>query len=277
MSAKEQAGHVQCLESVLVLLKLRNSWEVGGKVRSYELYPSEFYRSALVLAWWCSAWFFPAYNVFTDVVSHTIPCHKADVCIVLEENWSVLYLPLPGGSALSVWNLHGTCETQSLCCFCYRQLPGLQGQGRAEELCVRGCLVLSALNGLSRVNPSQQQSTRQPLAHSLPWQPHQGGNQKSWSEKLVAWGTVGLVGKPKALHATKRNKESIHCSFKQQFFSVWNSQGKVFSCILYCPLLLHLSKVLSFNTGKHITVKLKVKFLSGFREMELKLLSWLSY
>ncbi|XP_077641807.1 phospholipase A and acyltransferase 1-like isoform X1 [Lonchura striata] len=53
-----------------------------------------------------------------------------------------------------------------------------------EQLSVRGWLVLSALNRLSKFNPSQQQSTRQPLTQSLSCQPHQGQNWKS--KTLVA-------------------------------------------------------------------------------------------
>lgn len=106
MSAKEQAGHVQCLESVLVLLKLRNSWEVGGGVRFYKLCPSEFLRSALVLPWWRFAWFFPAYKVFTNVLSHTISLSQSWYVHCLGRKLfrlSVLYCPFPGASALSVW------------------------------------------------------------------------------------------------------------------------------------------------------------------------------
>lgn len=53
MSAKEQAGHVQCLGACTCPAKtekLLGGWEAGGKGRSYKLYPSEFYRSALILA-----------------------------------------------------------------------------------------------------------------------------------------------------------------------------------------------------------------------------------
>lgn len=80
-------------------------------------------------------------------------------CALLSFMWKICLECLEPGY------LRPTCETQSLCCFSYRQLPGLQGQVRAAQLCVRGWLVLSALNRLSRFNPSQQQSSRQPLTH----------------------------------------------------------------------------------------------------------------
>lgn len=46
--------------------------------------------------------------------------------------------------------------------------------------------------------------------------------------------------------------------------------------VFLLPLLLHLNKVLSFNAGKHIIVKLKLKLLFGFLEMDLKVISQLS-
>lgn len=126
-----------------------------------------------------------------NVLSHAIPLSQSwcvDCLGIKLFRGSVLHCPLPGVSAFRLWN-QVTCvphvRLRILCCFCYRQLPGLQGEVRAEQLSGRGWLVLSALN-MSRFNPSQQQSTRQSPAHSLPCQPHQGGNWRSRHEKPVA-------------------------------------------------------------------------------------------
>lgn len=138
------------------------------------------------------------------------PSHKADVWIVLEKNCSgksLLYCPSP---ASSVWN-QVRCiilvRHRILCCFSYMQLSAVQEEGRAEQLCVRGWLVLSALNRLSWFNPSQQQRIGQPLNYSLPCQPHQEWNQKSWSEELVSWEKGGLVGVSKAVQASKAKQK----------------------------------------------------------------------
>lgn len=97
---------------------------------------------------------------------------------------SVIYCPLPGVSAISAWN-QVTCITPVrhtvLSCFSYTQLPGLQGDVRAEELSGRGWLALSALNRLSSKQESTPASKKAPGSPSFPPLPSPSGRE---SEEL---------------------------------------------------------------------------------------------